>query len=96
MKVYLQGERTPRKSIPTERTYFNIKTNKIKVNKIEIGPHCGTCILSVLDMNNRKYCIRFDEDIAKFNDPNFNLKAEQLMKKYNCKIGDYILNPLII
>jgi hypothetical protein len=94
MKCFIRGHRG--ETIVTRDT--NSKTDEqdkkrsnknIANSRIVIGPNCKKCILSVRDVEDLLYCLRFHENICKYDDTHFKKIADEFQEKHGCVCGVY-------
>jgi hypothetical protein len=88
MKQFIRGL-SRNESVVTRSTTTNKETSKPEAS-IFIGPNCYQCLLSVRDTNDISYCLRFHENICKYDSEDFNDVADKFRKKYSCTCGTYI------
>lgn len=87
MKQFIRG--LPRNESVVTRSIVTEVTKKEE--SISIGPDCKHCLLSVRDMEDLSYCLRFHENICKYDSEDFDAIANIFRKKYDCICGTYIL-----
>lgn len=60
-------------------------------SELVVGPNCKQCVLAVRDVDGIEHCLRYHQDIAKFDHSEFDHTMQKFMLTHNCKVGTYRL-----